>query len=87
MVGEIKPGLPERELPLEDFGRAAAPPEFDDGLSLMMRDELTGLEPVVLLTDGDCGASLSLPFDMPYPSGTHEPPLCWQSGHEFICKP
>ena len=65
MVGEIRPEFPERGLPLEDFGFAAAPPLFSADLSLMTRAELTGLVEVVVLPDDDCGAGDSLPFETP----------------------
>lgn len=65
MAGEIRPEFPERELPLDDFGFAAAPPLFDAGLSLITREELTGLAEAFVLPDDDCGANDSLPFETP----------------------
>lgn len=76
IVGEIRPDLPERELPVEDFGFVVAVPLFGADLSLMTREELTGfvedgLPEAEAWTSGEAPS-----YDIPYPSGTQDPPFC-----------
>ncbi len=87
MVGEIRPEFPERELPVDFFGFTVPGPLSDADLSLMTRGELTGCVNDALPTGEDCSVGDALPFDIPNPSGTHDPPPCWQFGHAFIRKP
>lgn len=65
MVGEIRPEFPEREFPLDAFGFAAAVALFDAVLSLMTREELTGLVTFAFSADDGCSAGDALPFEMP----------------------
>ena len=64
MVGEIRPELPERELPAEDFGFAVVVPLAGPSLSLTTREELTGLVDDVGFTDAGSRPGTSS-FEMP----------------------
>ena len=83
MVGEMRPELPERELP-DDFDFVWLPAA---GLTPVVRDELAGKTAVPAegpVLSGAIGVnSISRDeFDLPYP-GAHDPPSCRQAGHEF----
>ena len=65
MVGEIRPELPERELPAVVFGFAVVVLLLDPARSLMIRDELTGLVDDAGLMAAGSRAGVWPSFEMP----------------------